>query len=196
MGLLTQQPPKEAVLDGIPYTFHTDFRTAIRFETMILSGEYSDEVKIQKALELFYPIIPGNIEEAVNYIIWFYAGGKKEKKAGGSDSGAAYSFEEDDEYIYSAFLDQYGIDLQEVEYLHWWRFKAMFKALKEDNEIVKIIGYRAVKISSDMTSEQKKFYKSMKKRYRLKKTTKEEDEKLSAVEAALLGNGDLSVLIE
>ncbi|WP_242840658.1 Gp15 family bacteriophage protein [Clostridium hydrogeniformans] len=35
-------------------------------------------------------------------------------------------------------LDQYGADLQNVEYLHWWKFKA----LKEDNEIFKIMGYR------------------------------------------------------
>lgn len=195
MGLLTEQLPKVATINGIEYDFQSDFRIAIQFETMIFSGSYSDEEKIIKSLELFYPVIPEDLEQAVNFIMWFYAGGKEEKKNGGSKSGAAYSFEEDDEYIYSAFLDQYGIDLQDVEYLHWWRFKAMFKALKEDNEIVKIIGYRGVKISSDMSSEQKKFYKEMKKRYELKKVSKEEEAKLKAVEEALLGKGDLSALL-
>ena len=39
----------------------------------------------------------------------------------------------DDDYIYSAFLSQYNIDLQDIKHLHWWKFKAMFKSLNEDN---------------------------------------------------------------
>ncbi|WP_165442998.1 Gp15 family bacteriophage protein [Senegalia massiliensis] len=53
-----------------------------------------------------------------------------------------YSFEHDDEYIYSAFLDQYGIDLKDIKHLHWWKFKSPFKGLKEDNLICKIMRYR------------------------------------------------------
>ena len=45
----------------------------------------------------------------------------------------------DNDLIYSAFKDQYSIDLQEIEYLHWWKFKAMFDALKDDNKIVEIM---------------------------------------------------------
>ena len=59
-----------------------------------------------------------------------------------------YSFEYDDGMIFAAFYDQYGIDLNDIEYLHWWKFKAMFDALKADNEIVKIMSYRATDLST------------------------------------------------
>ena len=194
MGLLTGKLPDTVVVNGMEYALNTDYRIAIRFEEMLLAGDGADEDVVRKALELFYPVVPPDLGQAVDFILWFYSGGKEGQNNGGPKTGAAYSFEEDDEYIYSAFLDQYGIDLQEVEYLHWWRFKAMFKALKDDNEIVKIIGYRGVKITSDMPDGQKKFYRDMKKRYRLKKVTREDEAMLTEVESILLGTGDLSEL--
>ena len=36
---------------------------------------------------------------------------------------------------------------QDIKYLHWWKFKAMFKSLKEDTEIVKIMRYRSMDLS-------------------------------------------------
>lgn len=53
-----------------------------------------------------------------------------------------FSYEYDDEYIYGAFYEQYGIDLA-YDKLHWWKFKALLKSLKDDTEFVKIKGYRA-----------------------------------------------------
>ncbi|MEG0309200.1 MAG: Gp15 family bacteriophage protein [Clostridium sp.] len=81
----------------------------------------------------------------------------KESKGTGKSATQIYSFEYDDDYLYSAFLDQYGVDLQDVEYLHWWKFKSMFKALKEDNEIVKIMGYRAITIDNKMSRDKRHF---------------------------------------
>ena len=66
----------------------------------------------------------------------------------------------------------------------------MFKALKEDNEIVKIMGYRAMTIDNKMSKEQKEYYRKMKKLYEIPKS-KNEIEKINAIEEALMGNGDL-----
>lgn len=47
----------------------------------------------------------------------------------------------DADYIYAAFLSQYGIDLLDVKELHWHKFLALFKGLKDDEMICKIMSY-------------------------------------------------------
>lgn len=64
-------------------------------------------------------------------------------------------------------MDQYGINLQTIPYLHWWEFKALFTGLKEDNLIVKIMGYRAMDLSKIKDKDEKKYYKKLKRLYAL-----------------------------
>lgn len=202
MNILIDLLPKSVEIGGIEYEINFDFRTSILFEMMMQDNELSDKQKIFKTLELYYPIIPedidSNINEAIDKALWFYRGGKDIKSQNSQRSNGKsdniYSFEYDDEYIYSAFLDQYNIDLQDVEDLHWWKFKAMFKALKEDNEIVKIMGYRAMTIDSKMSKEQKDYYRKMKKLYEIPKS-KNEKEKINAIEEALMGDGNLTGIL-
>ncbi|WP_042265038.1 Gp15 family bacteriophage protein, partial [Clostridium butyricum] len=121
--------------------------------------------------------------------------GRKEQYSSkkGSD---IYSFKYDDEYIYSAFLDQYNIDLQDIDYLHWWKFKAMFKSLKSDNKIVEIMGYRNMDLNSIKDTDQKAFYKKMQDIYKLPEIiNKDELEKQKALEEALLNGGDISSIL-
>jgi hypothetical protein len=202
MNILIDLLPKSVEIGGAEYEINFDFRTSILFEMMMQDYQLSDKEKILKSLELYYPIIPEdidkNINEAIDKALWFYRGGKDIKnqssQAGDGKSKKIYSFEYDDEYIYSAFLDQYNMDLQDVEDLHWWKFKAMFKALREDNEIVKIMGYRAMTIDNKMSKEQKEYYRKMKKLYEIPKS-KNETEKINALEEALMGNGDLKGIL-
>ena len=162
--------------------------------------EIEDEEKTIQALQLYYKKCPKNIDEAINKMLWFYSCGKentlKADSKTGSSSEKIYDFDYDDEYIYSAFLDQYGIDLNEIEYLHWWKFKAMFKALKEDNEIVKIMGYRSIDLSKVEDKKQKEFYKKMKKIYEIPiAISKDEKEKIDKINEILRNGGDISKVL-
>ena len=162
--------------------------------------EIEDEEKTIQALQLYYKKCPKNIDEAINKMLWFYSCGKentlKADSKTGSSSEKIYDFDYDDEYIYSAFLDQYGIDLNEIEYLHWWKFKAMFKALKEDNEIVKIMGYRSIDLSKVDDKKQKEFYKKMKKTYEIPiAISKDEKEKIDKINEILRNGGDISKVL-
>ena len=49
---------------------------------------------------------------------------------------------QDGSYIYASFMQCYGIDLVDIEYLHWHKFITLFKCLSEDCIIKKIISYR------------------------------------------------------
>lgn len=171
MNILVDLLPDTVDVDGSKYIINTNFRIGILFEELMLDKSFDNEQKVYMALNLFYPVLPNNIEKAVEQLEWFYRCGKdiklgtKTKTENKVDS--IYSFEYDDEYIYSAYLTQYGIDLQDVKELHWWKFKAMFKSLDDDSRISKIMGYRAMQITNDMSDNDKKHYKQMKQVYAL-----------------------------
>lgn len=190
--------PETVEIDGAEYRINSDFRISILFELLMQDDEVGKRQKLIQGLKLYYPEIPQNMTEAVDKMIWFYRCGKETESGGhGSGSGRAkqiYSFEHDDDYIYAAFLEQYGIDLQDVEELHWWKFRALFRGLSEDTEFVKIMGYRSVKITSEMSKEQREFYKKMQSIHALPITDAERkaDELLTE---ALLNGGDITGLV-
>lgn len=198
MNILIDTVPTSVDIDGVEYEINSNFRYGILFELLMQDSTIEEKDKICMALDLYYPVIPTNIDEAIEKILWFYKCGKDEAKvkSTGKDRGATqiYSFEYDDDYIYSAFLDQYGVDLQDIKYLHWWKFKAMFKALKEDNMIVKIMGYRNIDLSKIKDKEQKDYYKKMQKLYEIP-VSKNEKEKLDEINNILLNGGDISKVL-
>lgn len=204
MNLLIDIVPTYVEIDHKKYKINTDFRTSILFELLIQDNSLDQKEKIIKALELYYPVIPENIEEAIEKILWFYKCGKdfqygdssKAKSSSRTKRELEYSFEYDDEYIYAAFLDQYNIDLQDIDYLHWWKFRAMFKSLKEDNLIVKMMGYRSINLSEITDKEQRKQIKKMKELYKIPEIVdKESEEYRLSIEEALLNGGDISNLV-
>lgn len=197
MNILIDLLPTTVNIEGEDYKINSDFRTSILFELLMQDNSISEEDKIIQALELYYPILPKDLNKAIEGILWFYRCGKDEvetKNKGTGKSTNVYSYDYDDDYIYSAFLDQYGVDLQDVNYLHWWKFKAMFKALKEDNEIVKIMGYRAMDVNKIKDKEQKAYYTKMKELYKIP-TSKDEKEKLDEINQILLNGGDISKVL-
>ncbi len=205
MNLLIDIVPNNVEIDNKKYKINTDFRTSILFELLIQDNSLEQKEKLMKALKLYYPVVPKNIDEAIEKILWFYKCGKdfqfgdnsKLKKSTGTKRELEYSFEYDDEYIYAAFLDQYNIDLQDIDYLHWWKFRAMFNSLKEDNLIVKMIGYRSVNLSEITDKEQRKQIEKMKELYKLPKIVdKESEEYRLSIEEALLNGGDISNLVQ
>lgn len=179
------------LLDKLPqYTqsghrIRTDFRESIKFELLMQDSKISKEDKILCALNLYYYDMQKitDIETAVKEILWFYSGGKKEVKTQEKEEKIkrqkqVYSYEFDDEYIYSAFLEQYGIDLNKIKYLHWWKFKALMSSLNENVRFVKIMGYRDIELSSIKDKSMKTFYKNMKKQYALPDMRSEEEKEL------------------
>lgn len=196
MNLLIDRVPKEVDIDGELIPIESNFRTSILFELMLLDPEIPEPIKMVQGLGLYYPTIPQNTQAAVERMVWFYRGGQQEEDRPGKGKPRAsiYSFDYDDEMIYSAFRAQYGIDLQDIEYLHWWQFKALFHGLTEEHEIVKAMGYRATDITTDMSKEQKKHLNEMKELYKLP-LSKSEKDKQNAIEEALLSGGDLTQVL-
>lgn len=198
MNLLIDLVPNSIEVGGKNYDINSDFRVSVLFEMMMSDDELTEREKVQKALELYYPIIPDNINEAIKKMLWFYRCGKESKAVTGEGNGMKreqiYNYEYDDKYIYSAFVSQYNINLQSIPYLHWWEFKSLFDSLSQDNLFVKIMHYRSVDINSIQDKEQKAYYRRLKKIYSLP-TSEKEAKKIEAIEDALMKGEDIRNLI-
>lgn len=179
----------EVVKDRIKIDFDTNFRIGIAFEIMMQNPKYSMQAKTYQALKLFYPEMNKikDTKKAIDDIIWFYTCGKSEEETSQKNrkgkNKQIYSYEFDNDLIYSAFKNQYNVDLEEIEYLHWWKFKAMFNGLKSDNRIVEIMGYRAMDLSKIKDKDMKKHYKQLQEEYKLPDMRSEEEKEEDFAEA-------------
>lgn len=179
----------EVVKNRIKIDFDTNFRIGVAFEIMMQNPKYSMQAKTYQALKLFYPEMNKikDTKKAIDDIIWFYSCGKSEEKTSQKNrkgkNKQIYSYEFDNDLIYSAFKNQYNVDLEEIEYLHWWKFRAMFNGLKSDNRIVEIMGYRAMDLSKIKDKDMKKHYKQLQEEYKLPDMRSEEEKEEDFAEA-------------
>ncbi len=190
--------PDQAIVNGERYEIRTNFRTSILFELMMQDDGLDARTKVWKGLNLYFPVIPDDLSAAVDAALWFYRCGREEtmlqkRMAERKGKKQIYSFEHDAGRIYAAFLLAYKIDLQDVEYMHWWRFRYLFESLPKDCEFVRAMEYRSVELDK-VPEGQKEWYGKMKRMYALP-LSKEEDNRQTAIENALLNGGDLSGLL-
>lgn len=197
INLLLDPLPIEVEIGGCLFAINSDFRAGIRYEIAVQIAK-SDEEAILEGLHAFYgDNIPNDTEGAIEAMIWFYSCGKDNQKVPGgngySNGKAAYSFASDAGYIYAAFLDQYGIDLTEVRYMHWWKFQALFQALKDDNRISGIMGYRVANLAN-LPKEQKKLYSYLQKLYEIPMPEEQRNELNELAEILIAGGNPDEVL--
>ena len=152
--------PRSVMINNKEITINTDYRLFVKFE---LEMQGNDTRKAARnVLSAFYPAFSlRNITtEMVDKFIWFYKCGKEEvtkstKKSGKNER--AFDYEIDEDLIYSAFMECYHIDLS--KYLHWWKFKALFKGLNSECEFCKIKSYRLYDGKDKNLLELKDYYK-------------------------------------
>lgn len=175
MNILVDPLPDVVIVGGMEYQINTGFRTSVLFELLVRDKKIPDQAKIIGMLQLYYPQEPADKDEAIKKILWFYNCGKQEEKKEERNKTAKdfrqdkalYSFEQDAPLIYAAFLAEYGIDLQDIEDLHWWKFSALFDGLSDDRKIRQVMRIRGMDTSGLSTKEIKRI-NDLKKYYALK----------------------------
>lgn len=174
-NFLTEKLPDTVMISGRQYEIRSDFRVGFELEEVMRNNSLSDEKKIVAMLRLYYPVIPNDIIAAAEKALWFYRCGnvkteKKETKgryrSREKRNVISYSFQQDAPYLYAAFLEQYRVDLCETEYMHWWKFCAMFESLGENTQMSRIMYYRRVS-TSGLPKEKRAYINEMKKLYKL-----------------------------
>lgn len=168
MNLLLDQLPDHLEIDGQQYRIKTNFRDWIKFENVMLNQKASDMDKVIMIDNIFIDK-PVSLNHVIEKLIGFYQcyeqGKCKGKKS--LSTKRIYDYEFDQFLIYTAFLQFYKIDLNQIKYMHWWTFRQLFLELPEESKIKKVMMYRSIHINSKMSKEQRRFYAEMKSIYAL-----------------------------
>lgn len=156
------------LIDNAPTTFegvglNTCYRNMVLLSQLMGDAEIESADKMWQAIDLLYADAPSSTEQAARGINWFYSCGKQQKgnKEKTGNAQQAFCFEQDQDLIYSAFLSQYNINLQSIDFLHWWEFMALFRGLDKESEIKQAMYYRTCD-TNGMSKDQKKHAKKMK----------------------------------
>lgn len=195
MNILIDELPHQVEIGGVNYKINCDFKTSIKFELLIQESELSQHNKVIEALKLYFDDVPKDINSAIDCVLWFYSCGKYEKtrttngSTGKQYANRLYSFNYDQKYIFSAFMQQYGINLASTD-LHWWEFRALFEGVSDNTIFGKILYYRGVDINSNMSKSEQNRIRHLKEVYALPLTMAEQ-KNLEELEQAL-ENGDIS----
>lgn len=90
---------------------------------------------------------------------------------------APYDIRYDGDYIYSSFLQAYGIDLFDVQgELHWRKFNALLSGLPEGTKLMEVIKIRKWKAQEGDSAEYKEEMRRLQKDYALPNEVIEEEE--------------------
>lgn len=166
MNLFYEEYPCSVTVHGRNIPIITDFREYIKLLDMLKDTEIPDLCKMQFLTEYFLTEV-SDWKEAFDQLSIFVsmetldkAGTISGKETEGEEDLRAekplFSFSVDYPYILSGFLRDYGIDLETVDYLHWWKFRALFDGLSEDTEIKQQIMYRSMDLSTIKDKEERK----------------------------------------
>lgn len=162
MNALIHRFPTETIIDGLHYQINSDFRTCLKAILAFEDSELADFEKHGVMLELLYPAIPQNIQKAIEKAIQFLNGGDGELSSCESEtSGRLYSFSKDAKYIYSAIKQTHGIDLESINYLHWWKFIYLFMGIDEKCFFSRMIYYRQKMKKGMLTKEEREYCNSI-----------------------------------
>ena len=71
--------PDQTVVNGERYEIRTNFRTSILFELMMQDDRLDARTRVWKGLNLYFPVIPGDLSAAVDAALWFYRCGREDQ---------------------------------------------------------------------------------------------------------------------
>ncbi len=166
--------PRSITIGGEAYAINTDYRIMADFEMKIANADMSDRTAFAKDLfetvsALFIDVPHAGAQQIIEGVLWYYRCGNEPRETSVTprSNKRYYDYSEDSDYIYAAFMQQYGDDLLTSK-MHWWEFRAKFMALTEATEFVKIMQYRGTDVSKIKCREERSRIKKLQERYALR----------------------------
>ena len=160
MNVLLNKFPQKIRIDDTDFEIKTDFRNCLKIILAYEDTELTIQEKHYILLQRLYKTIPNNIEEAIRKGISFLNCGKEDSDEN-SLKKRIYSFDKDYQYIYSAMNQTHNIDLESIEYLHWWKFVFYFMDVSKDCTFSFIVSLRDKKNKGKLDKEEKKVWAEM-----------------------------------
>ncbi len=156
--LVNKFPTKIQIGDTI-HEINTDFRNCLKIILAYEDDDLTIEEKTTIMLMRLYGFVPKNAEEqeeAIKKGILFLDCGEEHKD---TDSPRIYSFFKDGKYIYAAIeSSNVNLDLENIEYLHWWKFCYKFLEIGKNTTFSNIISLRDKKNKGKLTKEERNIF--------------------------------------
>ena len=140
MNLFIKELPAVILIDGEPYGIHTDFRVWMRFCDAFEKWDQAADLDIGFVFTDRIPAL--RTPEDMRAVLDFAYPPAELPKSSGEGGGRILDYRIDADYIFSAFLSQYGIDLTETD-LHWHKFYALMRGISKGTRLHEIMGYRS-----------------------------------------------------
>lgn len=151
----TSALPSAVTVNGRVFYLHTDFKNWLKFDR-ILAEKGVEKITYGDLLDtvLSDETTPysDEMEELLQGIFDFYSDSNPCPKSSGGSGEKALDYQIDSDYIFSAFMEQYRIDLCETD-MHWHKFLALLRGISDDTMLGKIMSYRGYKKTADKSYE-------------------------------------------
>lgn len=183
---------------GKEYELDLSFDNVLLLFELLNDKDCSELDKLMIAMNLLFKdsfeFDADEMVEVYNYIMlnMIVQGQKKEEQRdlagnvieeGEEEKKKLYSLEADAQYIYASFLQDYKINLFDMQgKLHWLEFNALLVSLSDDTMFKKVIDIRQKEPDKHMAADDKKKLVELKKMYALEKT--QEDIEFDAMDLA------------
>ena len=164
MNVLTDKFPTKIKVNNKVLKINSDFRNCIKIIEAFEDDDLFNEEKYLILIRRLYidEVKEEDLEQAIIKGIKFLDLGE-ENENNEENVKRLYSFSKDDSYIYTGIRQSHNIDLNSIEYLHWWNFVYLFLDIGQDCMFNQLVYYRKRKNEGKLTKDEKKVYISMRK---------------------------------
>lgn len=170
---LTDRFADEIEFKGQTLKLNLAFDNVLRAAELLEDDLFSNGEKLMILFEML--VINANEIDLsffeINSLIGFLFDEFLFSKKGDSSGKRYFDFKEDAAFIYASFLQDYKMDLFEMQgKLHWHKFLALLESLSENTKFKEVVGIRAQKIPAPTkyNQEERKRIIELKRAYRLK----------------------------
>lgn len=169
------------MLDKLPteykgYPINSDFRIGIQMFQIMNDSELSEMERFYKACELLFDVEGADqfpdMETMQGGIQWFLSGWYTDNPVNDEKKGRKdMDYDIDQWRIFSAFLTQFGINLNETD-MHFWVFMGLLSTLDEC-AFTRVVDIRTKKIDPKMKPSDKAELRKVKEQYALEQAEEE-----------------------
>ena len=136
-------PETVKAASGEVFPIDADFRTVLKILRLHGDEGVFGIQKVLFTLKWFYKgSPPEDAHEALGLLYGFIKGAGQEDDEPKKKADPQFDYEFDAEEIYVSFIQGYGIDLHEAEFLHWHKFKMLLANLPQESAFAQKIKLR------------------------------------------------------
>lgn len=183
--LIDKLPTKIKVGNEI-IDINADFRNCLEIILAYEDNDLTIEEQHWIMLKRLYKTMPKDIEKGITQGLKFLNCGEENTNA--KEKARVYSFKKDAKYIYPAVSQASKIDLETIDFFHWWKFYYYFLDISNDCTFSNIISFRQRKNKGQLNKEERKIYLDSIEIFDLEYESEIEDEESELVK--LFNGGD------